>query len=609
VANKEIKFFVGGTEVGNATTNASGVASIIHSLTETAGTYTLSASFAGDYAYNASANNTATLTVNKRPTTLTVNNTSGINGQDVQLAARLTTEGVAVSGATIQFTVNGTSAGSATTGTDGWATLTYTITQTAGSYNIGAEFTETPYYLGNTTIGTLTVYKNNTSIVVTDVSSINGQNVQLQATLTNQDGTQLASKTIAFTVNGVSVGSAVTDVNGIAALNYMITQTPGIWTINATFTGDSNYNATNATGTLTVYKNATNIAVADVSGVNGQNVNLQATLTSQGTDVAGKTINFTVNGANVGNTTTGSNGIATLTYTITQTPGTYTIGAIFIEDGNYNGTTGSGTLTVEDKTTNLVVPDVNGTNGTQVDLNATLTDSDGNPLAGQTIYFRVDGTLVGSADTNVNGMASVPYTINLVGGTHTIQADFQGSGDYQASTGTGQLKVPLASLYIHTTASNTNPTLGEIITITFKLGNNGPDNASNVTFTLQIPEGMDFVNASTDQGYCTYNDTTRTITWYLGDVKVGDPNLWANVRVVSIGSFILKPILSTDTYDPTLNNDIQPININVKAVSQGSQTEVNAQTVGMQTTGLPIGVLLMAMLMVLSGLIVPKRKK
>ncbi|MDY9924015.1 Ig-like domain repeat protein, partial [Methanobacterium sp.] len=609
VAGKEIKFSVDGTEVGHANTNASGVASITYSLTESAGVYSLSASFAGDDDYKSSTNNTATLTVNKRPTILTVNNTSGINGQDVELAARLTTGGIAVSGATITFTVGGNTY-TATTGTDGWATVTYSITQIPGDYNIGAEFTETGYYLGSTGSGTLTVFKNNTNIVVTYVTGINGQNIQLQATLTNQDGTPLTGKTVNFQVNGTPVGSVLTNDSGIATLIYTITQTPGTHTINATFNGDGNYNSTYSIGILTVHKNATNLTVLDVTGANGQNVTLKATLTNQdGTPLSGKTIQFTVNGTNAGSATTNSNGVATHNYQITQNQGTYIIGATFTEDSNYNSTTGSGTLTVEDKSTKLVVSDVQGRNGTVVDLNATLTDSDGNPLVGQTIYFQVDGTQVGSANTNGNGVASVPYTIDLTGGTHTIQVDFPGNADYQATTGTGQLKVPLSSLYIRTTASKTNPTLGETITITFKLGNDGPDTAENVVFTLVIPDGMEFINASTDQGTWTYNDTTRTITWNLGNVTVGDPYLWAIVRVLNNGNYVLMPLLSTDTYDPNLNNNIQPLTISVQAVSQESETVVNERTVGMQNTGAPIGLLVMAVLMLLGGILVPKRKK
>jgi uncharacterized repeat protein (TIGR01451 family) len=302
-------------------------------------------------------------------------------------------------------------------------------------------------------------------------------------------------------------------------------------------------------------------------------------------------------------------GVAILTYTITQTPGTYAIGAVFTGDSDYNSTTGSGLLTVDDKSTNLVVPDVNGKNGTLVDLTATLTDSDGNPLADKTIYFQVDGTQVGSANTDSNGVASVPYTIDLTGGTHTIQVDFLGTADYQATTGTGQLKMPLSSLYIRTTTSKTNPTLGETITITFKLGNDGPGTAENVVFTLMIPEGMEFINASTDQGTWTYDDTNRIITWNLGNVTVGDPYLWAIVRVLNNGNYVLMPLLSTDTYDPNLNNNIQPITISVKAASQESQAVVKERTVGMQNTGTPFALLLMAVLMLLSGILVPKRKK
>jgi conserved repeat domain len=455
------------------------------------------------------------------------------------------------------------------------------------------------------------VYKNSTHIEVANVAGINGSPVELQATLTDQgNGNPIPGQTIDFTVNSVSVGSAVTDSSGVARLSYPIILAPGIYTVNATYAGNSVYNATHGTGLLTVYKNSTNILVINVEGINGQNVNLQATLTNQdGTPLNGKTIVFTINGTAIGSAITGTNGTATLNYPITVPPGTYTINTTFNGDGDYKTSNSTGILTVNKKIATMVVSNVNGTNGTVVDLNATLTDSDGNPFAGQTLYFRVDSNLVGSANTNGNGVASLAYLINPISGMHTIQIDFQGNADYQATTGYGNLRVPQSSLYIRTTASKTNPTLGETITITFKLGNNGPDTAENVIFTLVIPEGMEFINASTDQGSWTYNDTTRTITWNLGNVTVGDPNLWAIVRVLNNGNYVLMPFLSTDTYDPNLNSNIQPITISVQAASQEFEAVVNAGTVGMQNTGVPIGLLVMAVLMTLGGILVPKRKK
>ncbi len=164
--------------------------------------------------------------------------------------------------------------------------------------------------------------------------------------------------------------------------------------------------------------------------------------------------------------------------------------------------------------------------------------------------------------------------------------------------------VPLADLYINSWASKTNPYVGEIITITFKVGNHGPDTAQNVVFTLPIPDGMEFIDVTVDGGLTpTYDPITRTLTWNLGDVVVGDPTALVRVRVLRAGSFVFAPSLSTDTYDPNLESSIQIVTVNAQNVP-----ETNAQTVGMQTTGVPIAQLVLAVLLVLGGFLLPKRK-
>jgi conserved repeat domain len=147
--------------------------------------------------------------------------------------------------------------------------------------------------------------------------------------------------------------------------------------------------------------------------------------------------------------------------------------------------------------------------------------------------------------------------------------------------------------------------VGETITLTFKVGNNGPDTARNVVFTLPIPEGMGFVDVSVDQGTTTYDPVTRTITWILGDVEVGDPTAWVRVKVLSAGTFVFGPSLTTDTYDPNLESNIQSVTINAQTVPG---EVVNGQTVGMQSTGIPVAQLVLAVLMVLGGLFSAKRQ-
>ena len=167
------------------------------------------------------------------------------------------------------------------------------------------------------------------------------------------------------------------------------------------------------------------------------------------------------------------------------------------------------------------------------------------------------------------------------------------------------LKVNQSSIYVLTTASKNNPTVGETITLTFKLGNNGPDPADDVVFTYMIPEGMEFVNIETEPGYpaAVYNSTTRTITWNLGTVPKLDPWLKLNVKVLRSGIFNVNPTVTTTTYDPTLGSNIQQITINAV-----NEVKATSKTVGMQNTGLPINYLILAILAIISGLLVPKRK-
>ena len=183
--------------------------------------------------------------------------------------------------------------------------------------------------------------------------------------------------------------------------------------------------------------------------------------------------------------------------------------------------------------------------------------------------------------------------------------DTKDNNDISAN-GTGTtIYVPLTDLYINSWASKNNPYVGETITLTIKLGNTGPDTARNVVFTLPIPEGMEFVDLTVDQGTSTYNPVTRTITWILGDVEVGDPTAWVKVKVLSAGTFVFRPSITTDTYDPNMESNIQSVTINAQAVPG---EVVNGQTVGMQSTGIPIAQLVLAVLMVLGGIVFVKRQ-
>lgn len=162
-----------------------------------------------------------------------------------------------------------------------------------------------------------------------------------------------------------------------------------------------------------------------------------------------------------------------------------------------------------------------------------------------------------------------------------------------------------ADLYIKITSSNSNPKAGETFTLTYKLGNNGPDAAQNVTVTIPLPKGFNVSNINGD-GKWTYDENTNTITWTMSSVEVGDPYLYITGKNAKTGTSSFTATISSGTY----NSDTQGITpISITTANDSNNTTVNASsTVTMQHTGIPLNYLLMAIMLVIGGLIVPKRK-
>lgn len=187
-------------------------------------------------------------------------------------------------------------------------------------------------------------------------------------------------------------------------------------------------------------------------------------------------------------------------------------------------------------------------------------------------------------------------TSQMAGKNITNTALLRGSTDSANAT----VYVPKSDLYIKITSDKNNSKVGEAFTLTYKLGNNGPDEATNVLITIPLPEGFEIANIRGD-GKWTYNANNKTITWILTNVPVGDPYLYISGKVLRPGSYVFGSSISSETYN--INSEgVTPITI--KAVNE---VKAASKTIPLQKTGLPLNYLVLAILMVLSVLI-PKRK-
>ncbi|HMK54158.1 MAG TPA: DUF11 domain-containing protein, partial [Methanobacteriaceae archaeon] len=202
----------------------------------------------------------------------------------------------------------------------------------------------------------------------------------------------------------------------------------------------------------------------------------------------------------------------------------------------------------------------------------------------------------GVASLNITGVASQALSGTNI--TNTLTAVYDEEFTQEASA---KIYVKKSSLYVNVNPTLINTTVGNVVTITYKVGNNGPDAANAVVMTFVIPEGLEFVNAiSPDWTQATYDPATRTVTWNLGDVPVGDPILNIYLRVLRAGTFNLSPTIISAT-EPGQR-------IAVAATTINAQVQTHGQTVPMQNTGAPLAALLFAGIMVFAGMLLPKRK-
>lgn len=255
LGGKLLTFKIDGVVVASLKTITSGAVSVTLPNSYSVGNHTAIVEFAGDAVF-APSSAIAVVTVTRASTSLSVPNVNGTIGQTVNLFAHLrrTTDYAVVVGRTINFQVNGVSAGSAVTDATGYAKVPYIVTESlgVGAFGITASFAgDSAYRAKTTSTAKLTVSKGRTSITSTSVTAIRGVDKTITATLKNStNGALLSGRTLSFDITGVGTFTAVTNASGVASvtLNVAVTVLPAKYALSLSFAGDSLYLATTKTG-------------------------------------------------------------------------------------------------------------------------------------------------------------------------------------------------------------------------------------------------------------------------------------------------------------------------------------------------------------------------
>jgi hypothetical protein len=251
--------FTLGTQTCSATTDSSGDASCQLVVNQAPGAYTVTASFDGtNDVYYTSINTSAPYTVTPEETYLAYKGaTSGDYSDQVTLKAVLTEDtasGVPLSGRQLTFTL-GSQHCTGTTSSSGLASCTLTINQPVGAAtSVVTSFAGDADYQPSTLSRPFAITQEEDELSYTGPTSAKkSSKVTVSAKLTH-GSTGLPGRTISFTLGSQSC-SGTTDSHGVASCQITLNQSPGTYTVKASFAGDSYYepNACPRTFKITSY--------------------------------------------------------------------------------------------------------------------------------------------------------------------------------------------------------------------------------------------------------------------------------------------------------------------------------------------------------------------
>ena len=356
----------------------------------------------------------------------------------------------------------------------------------------------------------------------------------VKVTLTDAEGNPLADKVVSFSVDsGASIAASGTTGPDGSVIMTLTSTVAGEATVTAsingssesvrvTFTADAG-SAQIADGAL---ERVINDAIANGSATNS----VKATVTdAQGNPLSGQIVNFSAdNGATIAASgTTGSDGSVTMTLT-SLVAGDATVTASINGSSrsvNVTFTADASTAQIADGALERVINDALANNIATNSVKATLTDAQGNLLAGQVVNFSADNgaTIAASGTTGADGTVTMTLT-STVAGDATVTASINNSSrsvsvTFTADTGTAQIADGALERVINGALANNTATNSVKATVTDAQGN---------LLAGQV------VNFSADNGATIAASGTTgadgTVTMTLTSLVAGDATVTASIN-------------------------------------------------------------------------------
>ncbi len=477
-------------------------------------------------------NGTLTVTQVTTTTAVTSNYSSPVYGQSVTLTARVTPAIGSGESGTVQFQIDGRPVGSPIAlygNTAGYTTSSLYV----GSHSVAAIYNGDSNFAGSassTALQIVVLCPTTTAVTSNNVTTIYGQSVNFTATVSSAYGSG-ETGTVQFQVDGNNMGSPAR-LGGNTAVYTTSTLSAGTHSIVAVYSGDGTFaSSISAVFTQYVVSIGTTTAVTSNNGSTtyGQPATFTATVAPASGSGETGTVQFVIDGSDVGTPVAISGGIAAYA-TTTLTAGSHAIVATYSGDVNFAGST-SPTITqsVTRISTTIAVTSNNNSviYGRSVTFTATVNPDVGAGPTG-TVQFQIDGSNVGSP-VALGGNVAAYATSTLGAGNHAVVAIYSGDSNFAGSTSpTFAQSGGHAATTTAVTSNNGSATYGQSIAFTATVT---PASGSGETGTIQFQIDGSDVGGPVSLSGNTATYTTSTLnpgSHSIVAVYSGDGNFTAS---------------------------------------------------------------------------------
>lgn len=512
-ASGPVTFYDGTTSLGSGTLSG-GTASLTTSGLALGG-HSLTAVYAGTADFAGSTSAALAQTVNQVATVTSVTSSANpaVFGQSVTFTAAVTVPPVATGTPSGAVTFYDGAAVLGTAALSGGTTATWTTSSLlVGPHTITATYAGDAVFAGSTSLGLAQAVNQagTTTSVVSDVDpSAFGQNVTLTATVgVAAPGVGSPSGTVTFYDGTTVLGTGALTAAGTVTVGTADLPV-GDHSITAVYGGDGNFASSTAPAiTQTVNRAATTTAVtSDLNpSVFGQTVTFTVTVTGA-TTLAEPTgsVTFMDGTANLGTGTLSTSfGVTTATLSTSALGGgAHTIAVTYGSDGNFQGSSGNVTQTVNRaaaSTTLSSSPNPSVFGGT-VTFTATVVGSTSQAAPTGTITFANGATTLGTGTLSTSGGTTTATltTVQLPLGSDAITAAYSGDGNFQGSSGSATQTVNQAATTTSLAVSPNPTAFGQSVTLTATVAVSAPGSTAVAapTGTLTFADGATTLGTGT----------------------------------------------------------------------------------------------------------------